>query len=377
MASVRRNPRNGRWEVRYRDATGAQRTQRPEGSQKSDALALKAAIETELNRGQWRDPALARTLLSEWIEEWWATTVNLRASSRARDESYIRNHLLPRFGPVQLGRITQLDVRAWVAELDARGLAPATVQKAYQTLGKIMEAAVDGGLIPASPCHKVPLPKIETVEMRFLSPDEIGRLAGSIAPRYRAFVLLKAYGGLRLSEMAGLRRGRVDTLRSTVRVAEQIVEVRGHMHSGPPKTKAGRRTVPLPRQVVQELVEHLARYSEEGDAGLVFPGPAGGPLRAGSWRQRVWRPAVDSAGLAPLRPHDLRHTAVSLWAAAGASPNEVAARAGHTSVSVVLDRYRHLFPAEIERTTGRLEAMFAAVEHLPDADVFSIRKDAV
>lgn len=49
------------------------------------------------------------------------------------------------------------------------------------------------------------------------------------------------------------------------------------------------------------------------------------------------------AGLSPLRPHDLRHTAVSLWAPAGATPNEVAARAGHTSVAVVLDRYWHLF----------------------------------
>ena len=84
------------------------------------------------------------------------------------------------------------------------GLAPATVQKAYQILGKLLEAAVDGGLIALSPCRKVPLPKIEAAEMRFLEPDEIGRLAGAIAPRYRAFVFLKAYGGLRLSPASAL-----------------------------------------------------------------------------------------------------------------------------------------------------------------------------
>ena len=50
------------------------------------------------------------------------------------------------------------------------------------------------------------------------------------------------------------------------------------------------------------------------------------------------------ANLAGLRIHDLRHTAVALWIAAGASPKEVAARAGHTSVSFVLDRYGHYFP---------------------------------
>jgi len=359
MGSIRKAPRTGRWEARYRDPAGRQRT--TTFDRKSDATAFLAATETDVNRGNWRDPGLGRTLLGDWIDEWWATTVNLRPSTRARDESYIRNHVLPTFGEVPLTQITQLGVRAWVAELDAKGLAPATVQKAYQILGKLLEGAADGGLILASPCRKVSLPKVETMEMRFLAPEEIGRLASDIAARYRAFVLLKAYGGLRLSEMAGLRRGRLDTLRKTVRVAEQAVEVRGHMYFGPPKTKAGRRTISLPGQVVAELVEHMARYSEAGPDGLVFPGPRGGALRASLWRQRFWRPAVTAAGLAPLRPHDLRHTAVSLWAAAGASPNEVASRAGHTSVSVVLDRYRHLFPAEIERTTGRLEAMFRPV----------------
>lgn len=195
-------------------------------------------------------------------------------------------------------------------------------------------------------------------------------------PRYRAFVLLKSYGGLRLSEMAGLRRHRFDALRSTVRVAEQAVEVRGTMHFGPPKTRAGQRTVPLPRQVTDELIAHIAQFSEPATNGLIFPGAGGGPLRAGPWRQRFWRPAIERSGLSPLRPHDLRHTAVSLWAAAGASPSEVAVRAGHTSVAVVLDRYRHLFPDEMERTTGRLEAMFLAAsqtDNAADGDVVPLR----
>lgn len=367
MGSIRRAPRSARWEARYRDPAGRQRTR--SFDRKSDAQAFLATVSVEIHRGQWVDPAGGRTLLSEWIAEWSASTTNLRPSTRARDDSYLRTHILPRFGSVPLGSITQLEVRSWVAGLDGRGLAPATVQKAYQILGKVLAAAVDGGLIPSSPCHKVPLPRIESAEMRFLTPEEIGRLAGAITPRYRSFVLLKCYGGLRLSEMAGLRRASVDAMRSSVRVSEQAVEVRGQMHFGPPKTRAGRRTVPIPRQVTEELLDHLARYSTPEKDGLVFPGPAGGPLRAGAWRQRVWRPAIEEAGLAPLRPHDCRHSAISLWAAAGASPNEVAARAGHTSVSVVLDRYRHLFPAELERTTGRLEEMFAPVSEASDADV--------
>jgi integrase len=95
--------------------------------------------------------------------------------------------------------------------------------------------------------------------------------------------------------------------------------------------------------VVEELAEHLGPL---GDADAhVFTADAGGVLRPSNFRVKVWLPAVRAAGLAPLRPHDLRHTAVALWIAAGANPKEVSVRAGHTSVAFTLDRYGHLFPA--------------------------------
>jgi integrase len=74
---------------------------------------------------------------------------------------------------------------------------------------------------------------------------------------------------------------------------------------------------------------------------------------------KVWLPAVRAAGLAPLRPHDLRHTAVALWIAAGANPKEVNMRAGHTSVAFTLDRYGHLFPGHDDELRDRLDAMHA------------------
>ncbi len=98
----------------------------------------------------------------------------------------------------------------------------------------------------------------------------------------------------------------------------------------------------------------MAEFSGPDSDGLVFPGGDGGTLRAGPWRERHWRPAIRAAGLEPLGPHDLRHTAVSLWMAAGASPKQVATWAGHTSVAVVLDRYGHLLP-------GHEEAVLAAL----------------
>lgn len=64
--------------------------------------------------------------------------------------------------------------------------------------------------------------KVEREEMRFLTPAEIIALADAIRPLYRTLVLVGAYGGLRIGELAGLRRGRVDLLRGTVTVAEIV-----------------------------------------------------------------------------------------------------------------------------------------------------------
>jgi integrase len=66
---------------------------------------------------------------------------------------------------------------------------------------------------------------------------------------------------------------------------------------------------------------------------------------------------VAEANLAALRIHDLRHTTVALWIAAGASPKEVAQRAGHTSVSFVLDRYGHLVPEADTTLRARLDEL--------------------
>jgi integrase len=151
-----------------------------------------------------------------------------------------------------------------VADLSARGLAPATVQKAYQLLGKVMGGAVDAGMLAQSPCRRVPLPKVEQEEMRFLTPAEVAALAGAIAPRYRALVLVGADGGLRIGELAR-----------------------------------------LPRFVVEELAAHLAEPGHPDD--LVFTAPQGGPLRVIAFRARIWRPATRNSGLDGLRIHDLRH----------------------------------------------------------------------
>jgi integrase len=375
MAHIERRVRNGKttYRARYRDPAGREHAK--VFARKADAQRFLTEMENSKLKGTWTDPALGRVLFKEWLAEWWTTTTNLRPTTRARDEMLLRRYAVPRFGDLALAAISQRDVRAWVAALPATELAPSTVRKTYHLLGKVLAAAVDAGMIAQSPCQRVPLPKIEREEMRFLTPAEIARLADVIARRYRALVLVAAYGGHRVGELAGLRRGRVDLLRGTVEVAEIVTEAGGMLRFGPPKTRAGRRTVGLPRAVVDELAAHLASGPVDPDA-FVFTAPQGGPLRVIAFPARVWRPATRKAGLDGLRIHDLRHTAVALWIAAGAGPKEVASRAGHTSVSFTLDRYGHLYPEADTALRDRLDALYVAAGQAEPGRVIELPRNA-
>jgi len=92
-------------------------------------------------------------------------------------------------------------------------------------------------LISINPVAKLPLPKIEHQEMRFLTSEEVWQVAEAIDRRYRSFVLLAGFSGLRLGELLGLRWASVDMERRRVRVADTLVDIEAKIHFGPPKTE--------------------------------------------------------------------------------------------------------------------------------------------
>lgn len=361
MASLEK--RGATYTVRYRDASGRQH--RESFKRLAPAKARLATVQADLARGEWIDPARAKQTLTQWWATYWASTVDLRASSRARDESYFRNHIAPTFGDTPLAAINHAAITGWVAELVAKGLAPATVLKAKQILSKALAAAVDSEVLKSNPAARVKTPKVERHEMMFLAPEQVTDLAERIDDRFRALVYVGAYCGLRIGELAGLKRTRVDLLHRRIEVAEIAVSVAGRIVVGPPKTAAGRRGVPVPSAIVDVLGDQLGRV----DGDLVFPAPGGGYLRPELLRRRYWAPAVAGAGLDGLRLHDLRHTAVALWIAAGASPKAIAAWAGHASVVTVLDRYGHLLPGHEDAVADRLDEMFHAGDEVSRAQI--------
>ena len=142
-----------------------------------------------------------------------------------------------------------------------------------------------------------------------------------------------------------------------MRVAETVTElVGGERFVGPPKTESSRRTVAIPPAIVPFIEEHLASIGAE-PAALLFSAPEGDYLQRHNFRQRVWLPALRATGL-NYRFHDLRHVAMTLAAASGATIADLMARAGHSSPRAAMI-YQH---ASRERDRAIAEAMGLALE---------------
>jgi integrase len=142
-------------------------------------------------------------------------------------------------------------VRTWLAKLEADGVGQATRAKAYRLLDRILGSAVEARFLAVNPCGIRRAASDGAPEMRIATVDQVAAVAQRVPARYRALVLVAAFGGLRWGELAGLRRKRVDLERGTVTVAEQLLEVNGAFSVGLPKSAAGRRAVSLPAVVVE------------------------------------------------------------------------------------------------------------------------------
>lgn len=246
-----------------------------------------------------------------------------------------------------MGDIDEAAVRRWRKQrLEAgkaakRPFGPVTVAKAYRLLHAIFTTAADEDrMIRRNPCRIEGAGKEESQEREIVPLPVVFAIAKAVPVRYRAVVLLATFADLRWGELAGLRRENIDLESCEIRVVETVAELdAGGLRPETPKSRAGRRTVAFPAELVPELRWHLERFAEDGNRGVVFVGPKGGRLRRSNFR-KIWNKARMSVGLPELHFHDLRHTGGTLSAATGASLKELMARLGHSSVRAAMI-YQH------------------------------------
>lgn len=190
MASVERRGSGSKpWRARYRTPEGRSRSQ--QFARKVDAERFLAALETDKLRGTWVDPSRSTETVATWVEQWRGSVVDLRPSALSRLDATVNTHVLPAFGARRLSSIANADVRAWAARLHRdEGMSASSVRKAVFALRRILAAAVADRRLAVNPAQDVPLPAEHSGEQRFLTAEEVERLAEAIAPRFRAFVLV-------------------------------------------------------------------------------------------------------------------------------------------------------------------------------------------
>jgi integrase len=319
-------------------------------TKKSDAERYKTFIESSLHTGAYVDPTRSRVTIAVYAEQWMAGRTRLKPKTVAGYRSLLDNRVLPRWGDVRLDRISYEDVAAWVSEM-ATKVSPSTTRQAYHLLTSMLDEAVRGRRLPSNPASGVELPRLPRVHKRYLSHEQVARLAEGCGDE-GVVVLTLAYTGIRWGELAAIRVSRVAPGARRIHIAEAMSEVNGKAVFGPPKTHAD-RWVAVPR-FLQERIGTLMAGKDPDD--LLFTSPRGEVLRVHGFRRRGFDRAAASLGLTGLVPHELRHTAASLAIASGANVKAVQSMLGHASAAMTLDRYSHLFDDALEAVADRLDA---------------------
>jgi integrase len=358
-------------EVRWRQAGKfKQRTFRV----KREAERFALRIEDEVEQGNSTDIYVKR---SKTVAD--VVNASLAASKpKLKPRTYISyqqnydNHIIPALGARRVVSVTSQDVEAFVQSLTAKGLSPASVRNNFVALNKAFKYAVRHSLVTRNPCTGTPLPTATTDEQfvaQILTPEQVEALATHLdehAP-YGLIVRMASYTGLRAGEMAALRIRDVNLLRKHIEVRQNVQRANGERVIGNPKSKRSNREVPiLSSRLLVDLTAYLADHPRrhESDAPL-WPGSTRGrypelaytrAFAFSTFYQHHYKTALSSLGMPSVRFHDLRHTAASLWLAAGIPPYKVSRWLGHANVTTTDGIYGHLYPGDHSAETALLDA---------------------
>ncbi|MGH3115401.1 MAG: tyrosine-type recombinase/integrase [Gaiellaceae bacterium] len=265
-------------------------------------------------------------------------------------ERSLRLHVLPTLGGARLAKIQRRDVQRQADELLASGADPSTIRNALKPLQVIYRRAIEDGDLAVNPCERLRLPTARGRRERIASPTEAVALIAALRPEDRALWGCAFYAGLRRGELRALDWDDVDLADGFIRVERSMD---GYGAAGEPKSRAGRRRVPIVAALRDLLVEHKLVTRRED--GLVFGSSGPQPFTPSAVRKRAltaWR----RTGLAPIGLHECRHTFASLLIAAGVNAKAVTAYLGHASIQTTFDLYGHLMPGNEDEAIALVDA---------------------
>lgn len=288
-------------------------------------------------------------------------------STLRRMRQAVECRIIPKFGDRDPDTLTADELERFVEELNEQGLSASSVQNAIKPLAATYRWAcrtrrVRGG----NPTVGLQLPSGGGTRERIAMPDEAAALLDALPDDDRVLWAIAFYGGLRRSEVLGLRWEDLDTDSRRLHVRKTY-----HLETGTlrdiGKSKAALRTVPMPGLLVPELARHALRTGRR--SGFVIGGEAPGGVPHWTMFLSDAYEAWSAAGLQKLCFHEARHTYAS-WIVAAAVRSgeavdwkELAVFMGHKDIAWTIEKYQKLLPDNLERAGARLDRFLDEYAH--------------
>ena len=299
------------------------------------------------------DPA--SPTIGAWLEVWLERQALLRPSTRLAYGIHVRRHLVPALGQVPLGEVTPAAVDQLITTLTGLGLSTGTVERIVATLRAACSAAVRDGLLASNPVASVRLPSVVPVRPALWGTGHVRRLLAEADGVMGILVRLALATGMRRGELLALAWDDIDLDAGSVHVRRARVQVGSRVVAGPPKSRAGQRTIWLDHATTHALTEWKATQPPSA-SGLVLVDSDGLPLIP--WEvSREFTRILQRLGLPGIRLHDLRHLSASLGLSSGEPLPAVSERLGHSSITTTARYYGRTSPAVARAAAIRLASM--------------------
>ena len=232
---------------RSRDNAGKEHAQHFD--RKVDAQRWLDSVAASQVRGDYVDPKLAKATVDEWCQTWLAGYRSRRPRTVRQAEVHLKL-IRQEFGSVALSAVRPSHVKAWTAKLKAEGRADSYVYALHSRLSQILSDAVHDGVIARNPCSRRTSPRTGSQRPYVATTEQIWALHDAVPAAMSASILLGAFVGLRLAEVAALRTSDVDFLRGVITPTIQ-------WPADPLKSETSRTAVPIPRDLAQLLARCL------------------------------------------------------------------------------------------------------------------------